>query len=248
MTKSMVDCTLRIFKEWRKQNKYEETEQNVMEMEMKKEFYRLTADIIATTAFGSSYAEGNEIFRAHVELRNCCVTSATKVFIPGKQYLPTPLNLRIWKLDRKVKNMIRRIIDTRLKSKNYGDDLLGIMLNAAISEDPEKKLSIDEIIEECKNFFISGHGTTSILLTWTTMLLSLHQDWQEKHREESLRLYGPIIQMSRVATQDMKVGHVEIPKGTSIIFPLLKMHSDRAVWGDDADKFNPLRIMSICAC
>lgn len=58
---------------------------------------------------------------------------------------------------------------------------------------------------------------------------------------ESLRLYGPIIQMSRVATQDLNVGHVEIPKGTSIIFPSLKMHSDRDVWGDDADKFNPLR-------
>lgn len=81
----MVDCTLRMLEEWRKQNKTEEIERKVMKMEMKKEFYRLTADIIATTAFGSSYAEGLEIFRAHVELRNCCVTSATKVFIPGTE-------------------------------------------------------------------------------------------------------------------------------------------------------------------
>lgn len=90
----------------------------------------------------------------------------------------------------KIKNMINRIIDARLKSKNYGDDLLGIMLNAATSEDSEKKMSIDEIIEECKTFFFSGHGTTSILLTWTTMLISLHQDWQEKLREEVFKECG----------------------------------------------------------
>jgi cytochrome P450 len=39
----------------------------------------------------------------------------------------------------------------------------------------------------------------------------------------------------------MKVGHLEIPKGTSIIIPLLKMHRDKAIWGEDAEQFNPLR-------
>ena len=58
---------------------------------------------------------------------------------------------------------------------------------------------------------------------------------------ESLRLYGPVSYFSRDATKELTLGHLKIPKGTTIVFPLMKMHSDKAVWGSDADKFNPLR-------
>jgi len=270
MTQPMGDCTLRIFEEWRKQRRNGEV---LIKIEISKEFHKLTADIIATTAFGSSYAEGIELCRSQTELEKYYISSLTNVFIPGTQYLPTPTNLKLWELHKKVKNSIKRIIDSRLKSKcktyGYGDDLLGVMLTAAKSNEYERKMRMDEIIEECKNFYYAGQGTTSILLTWTTMLLSLHQGWQEKLREEvfnecgkdkipdtdtfsklklmnmvlmeSLRLYGPVIKISREATQDMKVGHLEIPKGTSIIIPLLKMHRDKAIWGEDAEQFNPLR-------
>ncbi|CAF2090100.1 BnaA06g32060D [Brassica napus] len=72
------------------------------------------------------------------------------------------------------------------------------------------------------------------------LLLSLNQYWQEELREEvfnecgnkipdsdtfsrlklmnmvlmeSLRLYGPVTKMVREATQDIKIGHLDIPKG-----------------------------------
>ncbi|VVB03562.1 unnamed protein product [Arabis nemorensis] len=272
MTKLMVDCTLRMLDEWRKQETSGKTEQVLI---MNTEFKRLSADIIATVAFGSSYAEGIEMFKSQLELQKCCATSITDVFIPGTQYLPTPTNLQIWKLDRKVNNTVKRIIDARLelKAKNvetdYGNDLLGIMLAAGRSNESEKMLNIDEIIEECKTFFFAGHETTANLLTWSTMLLSLHQDWQEKLREEvfnecgkdkipdseacsklklmnmvlmeSLRLYGPVLYMIRTASEDMKLESLEIPKGTTIVLPIVKMHRDKAVWGSDGNKFNPLR-------
>ncbi|KAL1189254.1 Cytochrome [Cardamine amara subsp. amara] len=272
MTQFMVECTLKMLEEWRKQRSGVETEQMVM---INREFQRLTADIIATAAFGSSYAEGIEFFKSQRELQKCCATSITNVFIPGTQYLPTPLNLQKWKLDRKMNNSIKRIIDARLKSKaknsesDYGNDLLGIMLTAARSNESETKMTIDEIIEECKTFFFAGHETTANTLTWTTMLLSLHQDWQEKLREEvfnecgkdkipdpetcsklklmnmvlmeSLRLYGPVINMVRSVSEDMKLGNLDIPKGTTVVLPIVKMHRDKTVWGSDSDKFNPMR-------
>lgn len=81
MTKLMVKCTLRMLEEWRKQS----SGQVVMKMEISKEFYRLTGDVIATTAFGSSYAEGIELFRSQTELEKYYVTSLTKVYIPGSK-------------------------------------------------------------------------------------------------------------------------------------------------------------------
>ncbi|WZZ74171.1 cytochrome P450 709B3-like [Brassica napus] len=267
MTKGMVDCTLRMLEEWRIHKCGEEV---MMRMEINKDYHRLISDIIATTAFGSSYEEGIELFRSQSELEEYFVASLTSVFIPGKQYLPTPTNLQLWKLDKKVKNSIKKMIDARLKSNfmNYGDDLLGIMLKAATSKESETAMRMDEIIEECKAIYISGQVNSMILLTWTTLLLSLNQDWQEKLREEvfnecgnkipdsdtfsrlklmnmvlmeSLRLYGPVIKMVREATQDIKIGHLDIPKGTSIIVPFLKMHTDKAIWGEDAQQFNPMR-------
>ncbi|KAL1189256.1 Cytochrome [Cardamine amara subsp. amara] len=270
MTNVMVDCTLKMLEEWRKQRSDDKTEQVVMKKEMNSEFLRLTAHIIATAAFGSSYTEGIEVFRRLKELQNCCETSLIDIYIPGTEYLPTPFNFRIWKLERKINTAVKRIIDSRLESKSdYGDDLLGIMLKSCKSQGNQQKMSIEEIMHDCRTFFFAGHENNANLLTWTTMFLSMHQDWQEKVREEvfkecgkdktpesdtfsklklmnmvfmeSLRLYGPVTSLYREATKDVKLGHLDIPKGTNIIIPLLKMHTDKTLWGSDADKFNPMR-------
>lgn len=72
---------MRMLEEWRK----ERNGQVVIKMEMSKEFHRLAADIIATTAFGSSYAEGIELCRSQTELEKYYITSLTDIFIPGTQ-------------------------------------------------------------------------------------------------------------------------------------------------------------------
>jgi len=82
MTQPMGDCTLRIFEEWRKQRRNGEV---LIKIEISKEFHKLTADIIATTAFGSSYAEGIELCRSQTELEKYYISSLTNVFIPGTQ-------------------------------------------------------------------------------------------------------------------------------------------------------------------
>lgn len=78
MTKVMVECTLRILDEWSNVKREQK-------MEMNREFRRLTADIIATAAFGSSYTEGIEVFRTQEELKKCCVSCLTNIYIPGTQ-------------------------------------------------------------------------------------------------------------------------------------------------------------------
>ena len=87
---------------------------------------------------------------------------------------------------------MRSIIEDRLNSQvtrgsdsACGDDLLGLMIGElGAKTKPGLKLSMNEIIEECKTFFFAGQDTTSNLLSWTVFLLSSHQEWQDLLRQE----------------------------------------------------------------
>lgn len=54
-------------------------------------------------------------------------------------------------------------------------------------------VSAYDIVEECKTFFFAGKHTTSNLLTWTTLLLAMHPQWQTRAREELLSVCGPLL-------------------------------------------------------
>jgi cytochrome P450 len=75
------------------------------------------------------------------------------------------------------------------------DDLLGLLLEENMSDKDAncqsvKGMSTEEVIEECKLFYFAGMETTSVLLTWTMVVLSMHPEWQDRAREEVLRMFG----------------------------------------------------------
>lgn len=72
----------------------------------------------------------------------------------------------------------------------FGNDFLGLLLSIHRGSDPEIKISVDDIVDECKVFYISGHGTMSSVMPWIVVLLSTHPEWQEKAREEVLQILG----------------------------------------------------------
>ncbi|KAL6878360.1 hypothetical protein ACP4OV_012530 [Aristida adscensionis] len=246
----------------------------IIQVELDKHFQELTADIISHTGFGSSYKLGIEAFRAQKELQEIAVKTLLDVQIPGLNFFPTERNRRKWKLESVLRSTLMQIIKSRLASEgsSYGNDLLGLMLEACTADQGGKlTLSMDEIIHECKTFFFAGYETTSLLLTWTVFLLSVYPEWQDRIREEvwrehgkedpngdnlsklkemtmvlleTLRLYGPATFSQRKATTDMGVGETKIPQGFGIIIPFAIMHRDKKIWGDDADEFSPLRFQN----
>lgn len=193
MTETMVTCAQNMAKEL----EYEASKNKEFEtrVELAKRFQELTADIISRTAFGSSYKLGIEAFHAQKELQEIAVESLLNVPIPGFNYLPTERNKRKWKLEKKLRSTLMQIIQSRLaplEGNLYGNDLLGLMLEACLPVERGKQqqqlsLSMDEIIHECKTFFFAGHETTSLLLTWAVFLLSVYPEWQERLRKEVLR-------------------------------------------------------------
>ena len=103
-------------------------------------------------------------------------------------------------IERDVEASLKFIIDKKDKAMKAGEatqnDLLSILLESnqkEIEEQGNKKnvgLSMKDVIEECKLFYIAGQETTSSLLVWTMMLLSKYPDWQERAREEVLQVFG----------------------------------------------------------
>ncbi|XP_074373574.1 cytochrome P450 72A397-like [Apium graveolens] len=130
-------------------------------------------------------------------------------------------------------------------------------------------MSLDDVIGECKFFYFAGQETTSNILVWTIILLVVHPNWQIRAREEVLqvlgnhgkpdfdnlnhlkivtmilhevlRLYPPAHTLNRKVYEDTTLGGLKLPVGTEVAVPLLLLHYDQNLWGEDAKEFDTER-------
>lgn len=100
-------------------------------------------------------------------------------------------------IDAEIRKALRGIIEKREHAIKNGessnDDLLGLLLESNMRESNGKSslgMTTEDMIEECKLFYFAGMETTSVLLTWTLIVLSMHPEWQERAREEVLTHFG----------------------------------------------------------
>lgn len=240
----------------------------------------LSADVISRAAFGSSYEEGKRIFELLKEQTQITLRLFQSVYIPGWRYVPTKTNRKMKEINSQIQNLLTGIINKRKKAMEAGevakDDLLGILMDsnfkASQNVGSHKQLlamSFQDMIDECKLFYFAGQETTSTLLVWTMILLSKHQDWQTRAREEVLatfgnnqpdfdglnhlktvamiiyevlRLYPAVVSASRmVHNRETKLGNLLVPRGAMVSLSILHVHQDPRLWGDDAKEFKPER-------
>ncbi|KAK6912164.1 Cytochrome P450 [Dillenia turbinata] len=260
------------------------SDEATVEIEVSEWFQKLMEEAITRAVFGSSYEDGKAIFQLQAEQMVFATESFQKVFIPGYRFLPTKKNRMTWRLDKEINKSLMKVIEQRrekhccsskLERSNEcaeAEDLLEIMIRASARQPQQistSAITLNDIVEECKGFFFAGKNTTSNLLTWTTILLAMHPEWQELARDEvftvcgardvptkddvaklrtlgmivneALRLYPPAVATIRRAKVDVQLGGCKIPRGTELLVPIIAVHHDQALWGHDATKFNPTR-------
>jgi cytochrome P450 len=141
------------------------------------------------------------------------------------------------------------------------DDFFGGLIRALYKLFPAveaREIAIDNAV----TFYVAGHETTAVTLTWTIYLLAAQPALQERAREEaiaaiagdpatladrtpllrqivdeSLRLYAPILRIDREALADDRLGNIEIKRGELVTILPWAVHRHKQLW-DDPDAFD----------
>jgi len=145
-------------------------------------------------------------------------------------------------------------------------DILGILLAA---RDPVsgRGMSEAEVKANLLTFFLAGQETTSTALIWAIYLLSQSPQWSERvaaeaQREldgpaegvadrlvetravldEAMRLYPPIVGITRTASRPTELAGQRIARNTLIVISPYVLHRHRCLW-EDPDLFDPARFL-----
>lgn len=58
---------------------------------------------------------------------------------------------------------------------------------------------------------------------------------------EVLRLYPPSVEVTRVVEEETPLGEFCLPKGAMVMLPVILLHRNPRIWGDDVLEFKPKR-------
>ncbi|XP_021809138.1 cytochrome P450 CYP749A22-like [Prunus avium] len=245
------------------------------EIDVLEEFRLLSSEVISRTAFGSSYIEGKNIYGMLNKLGFIIYKNYLIIRVPViSKFFKTSDEIESEKLEKGIQDTIIEIIK-KMEEKamtggedRFGSDYLGLLVEAQHDADDNQRISVDEVVDDCKTFYMSGQETTTTLLSWTVLLLAVHTDWQEEARKEfiqlfgkqtphpdgiaklktmsmiineSLRLYLPPVSIIRKVEREVRLGKLTLPPNLDLVISTIAIHHDPEIWGRDVHLFKPER-------
>lgn len=240
------------------------------------EMMQLTLDIITRAMFSASLSALHGPLGGAV--RNAMGYVGKRLWSPFNlpTFLPTPANVRFRQARATIDATVDQIISNRRAANAAGErvgaapDMLTLLLGQAAGESDEDSglnLSEKQLHDEVLAFFVAGHESIAVTLTWTWYLLSMHPAVERRMGdelfsvlgdravtvedlprltytrqviEESLRLYPPGWALSRTARVDTQLGDFAIPAESLIMLSPYVTHRHTVFW-DNPEGFDPDR-------
>jgi len=187
----------------------------------------LSFDMLAKTLLGDAkQANDRHLRQAANTAIETCGTLRLSDFLPLLSRLPRPLSPKALAAIKVLKDGARQV----LKSQHERDDNTNLV--ALLAQQGHQQLPLNEQVDNLTGFFIAGHETTAIAMTWALYLIAHHDDTQTRTI--------PII--GREVIDDVEILGQSFKKGETVIIPIYVMHRSERFW-PQANQFDPDRFM-----
>jgi cytochrome P450 len=178
---------------------------------------------------------------------------------------PTPGNRRLKQALQTLDDTVYGIVRGRRASGERPDDLLSALL--AGHDEHGRPLDDKALRDEVITFFLAGHETTALALSWTWFMLATHPDIQDKLvaevdevlagrtptaddlqrmpytrmvLQEALRLYAPTWSGARDVVAPAQLGGYEVAPGDIVMYLPYFTHRHHEFW-DAPEEVRPER-------
>ncbi|WP_394828377.1 cytochrome P450 [Pendulispora albinea] len=247
----MVEESVRTVRAWR----------GGEERDMAREMMSLTLRIVDRTLFGRRVDDA-EI----AEVARSVNTAQRSLWLPGALF--SLYRRRVHHARRNIDRILSRRIDARRQTPGSGEpDLLDALLRAVDVEGDGRGLSDRELHDLVATFFVAGHETTALALTWSLYLLSQNPDagsklsaevdavlagrtvtyddlpklvYTRRVLQEAMRLYPPAFAIARRARDDARIGDYIVPAGSEVVIWIYMMHRHPRFY-PEPERFDPER-------
>ncbi len=243
------------------------------EFNLSDDIANLTLETVLRTMFTAGLGSARKEASQALVLANEVITKRVWNLTNVSSYFPTRKNRRFSAAVAMLHGIVERAIADRRLQDSFGDDLLGILLTAALGEKDEwmnEELLRDEVI----TLMLAGYESTATMLTWAIFFLWQHPHYLERMRSEIddvLRGVAPspdnlgrlefsrrVIQevgrlrpsiwwFARTAIADDVIGGQSIKAGTTVFISQYLLHRLPEIWQDperfDPDRFLPSEVM-----
>ncbi len=239
-------------------------------VEIKTETLQLAIDVLLRCIFAEGIGDPAAVRAATTQFYSTCGALDPFDIIGLPDFVPRLTRLRERPIMRAFDEGLNSTIAERRRSLDASAhaprDMLGAMLTA---KDPEtgSALTDAEVKDNVMTMIFGGQETTSSALTWAIYLLSQSGEWRGRVLEESLRLadaspeeaierlvetravveealriYPPIIAITRSTVRDTEICGHAVKQGTLVVVSPYVLHRHRSLWREP-DLFDPTRFL-----